>query len=100
MALAARADSDFTSSLSTLPPEYARITDDFERMRRSVAGALTDVAKSMSDRAAASQQSVADGRKVVSEAVGAMEDPADGRRALIGITRKGFAKMDELLMAA
>ncbi|MXO70749.1 hypothetical protein [Alteraurantiacibacter buctensis] len=29
-----------------------------------------------------------------------MEDPADGRRALIGITRKGFAKMDELLMAA
>ncbi|MXO70751.1 globin-coupled sensor protein [Alteraurantiacibacter buctensis] len=44
VALAALADSDFTSSLSTLPPEYARITEDFERMRKSVAGALTDVA--------------------------------------------------------
>lgn len=29
-----------------------------------------------------------------------MDDPSDGRRALIGITRQGFAKMDELLMAA
>lgn len=28
------------------------------------------------------------------------DDPGDGRRALIAITRKGFTKMDELLMAA
>ncbi len=29
-----------------------------------------------------------------------MDDPADGRRALIAITRQGYAKMDQLLMAA
>lgn len=124
-ALTALADSDFTRSLHGLPPEYARIADDFERMRRSVSGALSDVAdasrsvshgaseirqaaddlamrtqneaatleetsaalheltkgvrhtaegaRSMSERAEISQQSVTDGRKVVSEAVLAME---------------------------
>lgn len=43
-ALTALADSDFTRSLQGLPPEYARIAEDFERMRLSVAGALSEVA--------------------------------------------------------
>lgn len=42
-ALTALADGNFRKRLDDLPPEYAQISDDFERMRSEVAHALSQV---------------------------------------------------------